>query len=80
VARLADPADARKSRLTLTAKGRRINGSRAGTVEAAIARALDAASPRDVRSARALLEHIAQNLEVSPRRAAVRRVPRQENP
>jgi DNA-binding MarR family transcriptional regulator len=52
VTRRADPADARRALLRLTARGRRLNGLRDGTVEAAVRRALSKLPAAKVRAAR----------------------------
>lgn len=66
--RLADPLDRRRAVLRLTARGRRANAVRAGTVEAAVATALDAATPRDRDAARRVIEAVASELERAPHR------------
>lgn len=63
VARRPDPADARRALLALTAKGRRIDTTRAGTVEAAARRALSRLPPATVRRARGVAEAITAELE-----------------
>jgi DNA-binding MarR family transcriptional regulator len=62
VVRKKDPTDARRSNLTLTAKGRRIDDMRAGTVEAAVRRALGRVAPRDVAATERLLSALADEL------------------
>lgn len=62
VARIADAADRRRAVLDLTAKGRRINRLRRGTVESSIARALARVPSRDVRAARRVLGRLAGDL------------------
>ena len=47
VARYVDPGDARRTRLTLTARGRRVNRSRRGTVEERVEAALLRCTPRE---------------------------------
>lgn len=72
--RLADPLDARKVRLVLTEKGRRINGLRAGTVETAVQKVIDHSPSERVRAARRVLEEITAHLtEPAPRGDAVAR-------
>ncbi|MBK9519179.1 MAG: MarR family transcriptional regulator [Anaeromyxobacter sp.] len=60
--RRADPADARRARLVLTAKGRAVDATRGGSVEAAVRRALGKVSPRAVAAAREVLEQLATEL------------------
>src|SRR5687767_8673383 len=45
--RLDDPRDRRRAVLKLTARGRRVNATGHGTVESAVAEALEMVSPRD---------------------------------
>lgn len=52
VARLPDPADGRRALLELTARGRRVDRLRVGTVEAAVRRTLRRLPPAAVRAAR----------------------------
>lgn len=63
VARRADPDDARRALLELTAKGREIDALRAGTVEAAVRRALRKLPPGAVRSVRETAEGLTRELE-----------------
>lgn len=63
--RVADSADRRRARLRLAAKGRRINGKRRGTVEAAVAAALIQSSPTDRLSARLVLRRLAEHLDAN---------------
>jgi len=60
--RRADPADARRARLALTAQGRTIDSARGGTVEAGVRRALSKLPPRAVAAAREVLERLASEL------------------
>jgi DNA-binding MarR family transcriptional regulator len=62
VARERDPADARIARFALTAEGGKIDGSQAGTVEAAVRRALARLDPSLVDSARVVLHALAEEL------------------
>jgi MarR family transcriptional regulator, organic hydroperoxide resistance regulator len=62
VARLADAADRRRAVLDLTAKGRRLNRLKRGTVESAIARVLARARGRDLLAARRVLARLARDL------------------
>lgn len=63
VRREADPNDARRARFTLTAKGRRYDARKKGTVEAAVEQTLRALTPRDLASTRAFLKKLAASLE-----------------
>jgi len=60
--RRPDPADGRRALLTLTAKGRVVDATRGGTVEAGVRRALGRLSPRAVASAREVLVRLASEL------------------
>ena len=62
IARKGDPADRRRSILTLTVKGRALNGRRAGTVEASVRRTLAAMPAARVEAARMLLIALASDL------------------
>jgi DNA-binding MarR family transcriptional regulator len=62
IRRSSDPRDSRRALFWLTARGRRVDRLRSGTVEAAITRALAHASPRTLAAARGLLEHVAFEL------------------
>ena len=62
IQRTTDPADRRATRLTLTESGRRLAGVRAGTVEAAVARALATASPAQLSAALDLLAGVSAAL------------------
>jgi DNA-binding MarR family transcriptional regulator len=61
--RADDPHDRRRAILRLTARGARANAVRRGTVEAAIAGALDGVSDRDRAATRRVLERLAGHLE-----------------
>jgi DNA-binding MarR family transcriptional regulator len=63
VQRLDDPTDRRRALLRLTAKGARANATRAGTVEAAIAAALESVSDRDRQATKRVLARLAARLE-----------------
>jgi MarR family transcriptional regulator, organic hydroperoxide resistance regulator len=62
VERRADPADARRALLDLSAKGRAIDAVRGGTVEASVRRALAKLPARAVAGAREVLEVLAAEL------------------
>jgi DNA-binding MarR family transcriptional regulator len=63
LARTDDPRDRRRAVLHLTTRGTRVNAVRHGTVEAAIAAALDGVSERDRTATRRVLERLAAHLE-----------------
>jgi DNA-binding MarR family transcriptional regulator len=63
LARSDDPGDRRRAVLRLTKRGARVNAARQGTVEAAIAQALERISDRDRMAARRVLERLAVHLE-----------------
>ncbi len=63
VVRRADPADARRALLELTAKGRRVDATRVGTVEGAARKALGRLPPSAMRQARAVAEAITAELD-----------------
>jgi DNA-binding MarR family transcriptional regulator len=63
LARRADPADARRALLELTARGRAVDRVRAGTVETAVRTALGRLAPGSIRSARAAAEALVEELE-----------------
>jgi MarR family transcriptional regulator, organic hydroperoxide resistance regulator len=63
VSRQRDPSDGRRALFHLTEEGRKIDGVRAGTVEAAVRRALVGASPRQLAGAKAILRALASELE-----------------
>ena len=60
--RLDDPRDRRKAVLRLTARGRRVNAKRHGTVESAVAEALEAVNPRDRAATTRVLARLATHL------------------
>jgi DNA-binding MarR family transcriptional regulator len=62
----ADPRDGRRILLSLTEKGRLFDVEAEGTIEAAIQRALERATPVRIRAAREVLESIAASLEELP--------------
>jgi DNA-binding MarR family transcriptional regulator len=63
--RLDDPRDRRRAVLRLTARGARINAVGHGTVEAAVAEALDGISPRDRAATTRALDRLASHLQSS---------------
>ncbi len=62
IERERDPADARRARFRLTRQGDRIDATQAGTVEAAVRRALSRVGRADLDAARAVLSVIADEL------------------
>ena len=62
VARSADPNDGRRALLSLTARGRKIDELRSGTVESAVRRVLADLPPGAAQSARALADRLAAEL------------------
>jgi len=58
-----DPRDRRRAILRLTPRGGRINAVRRGTVEAAVAKALEQVAPRDRAATRRVLERLAAQLQ-----------------
>jgi DNA-binding MarR family transcriptional regulator len=67
VERRPDPRDARRASLGLTARGRRLDLSAAGTLESAVNQTLEAAGAADVRAAGRVLRTLAETLERVPR-------------
>ena len=63
-----DPKDGRRSTLTLSPIGRQINSRRAGTVESAVQRAMEALPSATLRSAEEVLKRIALELGSSDAR------------
>jgi DNA-binding MarR family transcriptional regulator len=63
VARSDDPGDRRRAVLRLTKRGARVNAVRQGTVEAAIAQALEGVNRRDRAATKRVLERLASHLE-----------------
>lgn len=62
VQRTRDPDDTRRTSLTLTARGRRLNRQRKGTVEAAVRRTAAALRPADFAVAARVMDLLARNL------------------
>lgn len=62
VVRKQDPNDARRALFSLTAKGRLLDAAQAGTVEAAVRRALGSVPERRLAAAREVLEAVAREL------------------
>lgn len=63
LARSDDPTDRRRAVLRLTKRGARVNAARQGTVEAAVALALEGTSDRDRMATKRVLERLAAHLE-----------------
>ncbi|HEX9049058.1 MAG TPA: MarR family transcriptional regulator [Anaeromyxobacter sp.] len=63
VLRRSDPADARRALLELTARGRRVDANRAGTVEGAARKALGRLPRAAMRQTRVLAEAITAELD-----------------
>jgi DNA-binding MarR family transcriptional regulator len=61
--RVVDPEDRRRARFRLTARGKKVDGERKGTVEAAVRRALSRATDGDVARARVVLSTLIRELE-----------------
>jgi MarR family transcriptional regulator, organic hydroperoxide resistance regulator len=62
IVRRMDPADARRTRLTLTRKGREVDRRSAGTIEAAVRRALGSVAASDVDAAARVLAALTAQL------------------
>jgi DNA-binding MarR family transcriptional regulator len=62
ISRRADPADARRTRLTLTQRGRAVDRRNAGTIEAAVRRTLAAMPQHQVEAASQVLTALAAQL------------------
>ena len=62
ITRRADPADARRTRLTLTPRGRDIDRRSAGTVEAVVRRTLASIPPQQIEAASQVLTALAAQL------------------
>jgi DNA-binding MarR family transcriptional regulator len=73
LARSDDPTDRRRAVLRLTKRGERINAARHGTVETAIAEALDGISDRDRMATKRVLERLAAHLDPTAASARARR-------
>lgn len=67
VQRERDRTDARIARFSLTAEGSKVDGVQAGTVEAAVRRALARLDPQQVDAARAVLSALADELSRTDR-------------
>jgi len=63
IRRTADPRDSRRALFWLTARGRRVDRLRSGTVEAAITRAIANVPARNRAAARSMLARVALELE-----------------
>lgn len=66
VERHADTIDTRRQRLALTPKGRRVYALREGTVEAAVQRTLQFASPRERQAALTFISRLTDALTPGP--------------
>lgn len=73
LARSDDPTDRRRAVLRLTKRGIRANAARHGTVEAAIAQALDGITDRDRMATKRVLERLAAHLDPTATAAPARR-------
>jgi DNA-binding MarR family transcriptional regulator len=62
ISRRVDPADARRTQLTLTARGREFDRKSAGTIEAAVRRALASVPSQQVEAASRVLTALAEQL------------------
>jgi DNA-binding MarR family transcriptional regulator len=58
-----DPHDRRRAVLTLTARGKRLNGQRTGSIEAVVERALRRISDSDLRATERVLQTMVAELE-----------------
>jgi DNA-binding MarR family transcriptional regulator len=72
LARAHDRRDRRRAVLRLTGRGARTNATRHGTVEQAVAEALEGVSQRDRLATRRVLERLALHLEPSQKQEAAR--------
>jgi DNA-binding MarR family transcriptional regulator len=63
IVRKPDPTDARRARLTLTQRGRELDRRSAGTIEAAVRRALASVPPQQVAAASQVLAALAAQLD-----------------
>lgn len=61
--READPRDRRRAVLSLTARGKRLNGQRTGSIEAVVERALRRVANSDLRAAERVLQAVVTALE-----------------
>jgi DNA-binding MarR family transcriptional regulator len=62
IGREKDPEDARRSKFVLLPEGQKIDSTQAGTVEAAVRRALSRIPPETIDSARTVLSAVAEEL------------------
>ena len=67
IGREKDPEDARRSKFVLLPEGQKIDSTQAGTVEAAVRRALSRIPPETIDSARTVLSAVAEELARSDR-------------
>jgi DNA-binding MarR family transcriptional regulator len=70
--RVTHPGDRRRAVLRLAPKGVRVNAKRGGTVESAVAAALDTVPPGERQAARRLLERLADHLGANASALVVR--------
>lgn len=71
VAREKDPGDARRLRLSLTARGEALDGPAPGTIESAVAKGLAGRPDREIKAARQVLSAIADALDTAPEQLRV---------
>ena len=69
IARERDSVDGRKTRIALTAQGRRFDRPAVGTVERAVQEALRATAPRDVDVVRGFFQRLVRVLEAESEEA-----------
>lgn len=67
IGREKDPEDARRSKFVLLPEGQKIDSTQAGTVEAAVRRALSRIPPETIDAARTVLSAVAEELARSDR-------------
>jgi MarR family transcriptional regulator, organic hydroperoxide resistance regulator len=73
LARADDPVDRRRAVLRLTAQGRRANSVTRGTVESAVANALEGVSDTDRRATKRVLDRLATRLSHPAGREAIQK-------
>lgn len=77
--RIDDPRDRRRAVLQLTARGARVNAAKRGTVESAVADALDGVNARDRYATRLVLGRLARHLDLPASKNRDGRSPRMSN-